>query len=103
MSNCPLCQHPVAAPSLQEIIGAHAIKGHELAVLETVWSGRGLPVNTSAIFDVMYADDPNGGPAQAKMYRAFNRALAGLRKKLGKSSIAIEPAGYRRGYRLSLG
>ncbi len=52
------------------------------------------------VFDVMYEDDPDGGPGQAKMYRAFKVALCHLRKKLKGSGIGIENVGYRAGYRL---
>lgn len=48
----------------------------------------------------MYADDPDGGPSNTKMYEAFKFGLNRLRSKLEGSGIEIENVGYRRGWRL---
>ncbi len=52
------------------------------------------------MFDLMYADDVNGGPSEKTMYNTFKVMLSKLRGKLIGSGISIESAGYRRGYRL---
>lgn len=89
-------------PSLPDVITTYRLIGHEVALLETVWNGRGLPVKTERVFDAMYADDPDGGPTPGRMYRAFYITLQKLNARLAGSGISIKPVGYRKGYRLSL-
>lgn len=102
MSCCPLCNAAVGAPSLDQVKADYALTGHDAAVLEAVWRGRGLPVKADRIFDAMYADDPDGGPMPTRMYRELRAALSRLGGKLSGSRIAVEPVGYRRGFRLTL-
>ncbi len=102
MIDCPCCKRPVDRPSLEIVTDNLGIRGSQALVLEAIWRGRGLPVMPERIFDVMYKDDPDGGPGQAKMYREFKVALCHLRKRLVGSGVAIENCGYRRGYRLVL-
>lgn len=102
MTACPICERHVGAPSFSEAVSAYGFTGHEVHVLETIWRGRGLPVQTERIFDAMYADDADGGPSQSKMYQAFKIALRSLRERLEGSGISISNVGYRRGLRLSL-
>ncbi len=100
MMACPMCKRPVNVPSLSEVISTLGLTGHEVDVLNAVWSGRGLPVMAGQAFDLMYADDVNGGPTQTKMYSAFKSALCRLRKRLEGSGVSIEEVGYRKGLRM---
>lgn len=70
--------------------------GHPEAVLRAVWSAGGRAATTEQIFDWLYADDPDGGPSQGRMYsdmhaaiRAVNATLAGTQQ--------IVPIGNRSG------
>lgn len=100
---CPCCQRPLAVPTLETVVFHYEVKPQEARILRAVWNGRGLPVNVDRIFDVMYEDDPDGGPGQVKMYSAFKESLHRLRRRLEGSGIAIENSGYRGGYRLVMG
>jgi hypothetical protein len=106
MSACPLCKRPIQTSlpvtSLPVVLGAYDLRGHEAAVLTAIWNGKGLPVMPMKIFDVMYEDDPNGGPSETEMYHSFKVALLRLRDRLEGSGVSIESVGYRKGYRLSL-
>jgi hypothetical protein len=97
---CPCCRQPVTAPSLEIVIDQYRVTPIEATILGAVWGGKGRAVQTERIFCAMYADDPDGGPTQNKMYEAFKVALCHLRKKLEGSGIGIVNVGYRRGYRL---
>lgn len=103
MTSCPCCKQEVAAPSLEDVIAACCLSGMEASVLSAVWHGRGLTVHTEKIFDAMYADDPDGGPSPTRMYAALHKARRRLNSQLLQSGIAVVPARYRKGYRLSLG
>lgn len=100
---CPCCKQKVDKPSLDIVINHYELSPVEARVLSAVWRGKGMPVMAERIFDVMYEDDPDGGPTPSRMYSAFKVALCHLRKKLKGSGISIENTGYRRGYRLILG
>lgn len=102
MIACPCCKQPVAVPTLDVVALKYRVTPYERAILETVWRGKGRPVPTSKIFDSMYADDPDGGPSQSKMYAAFKVALCHLRKRLEGSGVSIVSAGYAQGYRIVL-
>lgn len=99
---CPCCKKNVAAPSLDIVIDHYGIPPAQARILEAVWKGKGLPVQTERIFDAMYADDPDGGPSHGAMYSAFKVALCHLRNRLQGSGITIDNVGYRQGYRLVL-
>lgn len=100
---CPCCKRPVDIPPLDIVVDHYRIPPLQSRILGAVWRGRGYPVPTERIFDVMYTDDPDGGPSPCAMYRAFEVALFHLRARLNGSGISIENVGYRRGYRLILG
>lgn len=100
---CPCCRQMVKSPTLELVIDRFEISDQQALILKAVWDGRGFPVQTERIFDVMYADDPNGGPSPSKMYLAFKVGLHHLRQKLKGSGIGIENVGYRQGYRLVIG
>ncbi|MGM4915896.1 hypothetical protein [Tardiphaga sp. 813_E8_N1_3] len=97
---CPCCSQPVRVPSLEILIDRFRVSPMEARVLGAVWRGKGRPVQTSRIFDAMWIDDIDGGPALQRMYAAFKSALCHLRDRLEGSGISIENVGYRRGYRL---
>lgn len=100
---CPCCGNPVHTPTLEIIIDRYGIKPIEARILSAVWRGKGHPVQTERIFDAMYADDPDGGPSQPRMYANFKVALCHLRKRLEGSGVGIENIAPRAGYRLVLG
>lgn len=99
---CPCCGTETRTPSLDVVIDNLEIRPREAKVLRAVWKGKGHPVPKSRICDAMYADDPDGGPANSTMNLTFKVALCLLRKKLEGSGIAIETVGSRRGYRLKI-
>ncbi|MCL4767753.1 MAG: helix-turn-helix domain-containing protein [Hyphomicrobiaceae bacterium] len=99
---CPCCKQAVHTPPLEIVIDHYKVPALQSRILGAVWKGKGQPVPTERIFDVMYADDPDGGPAPQTMYRAFKVALFHLRQRLKGSGVSIENVGYRRGYRLVL-
>jgi len=101
--NCPCCSRQIDAPALDIVIDHYRVPPAEAAILRAVWKGKGLAVQTSRIFDAMYADDPDGGPEQAEMYAAFKANLHNLRRRLAGSGVHVENIGYRQGYRLVLG
>lgn len=101
--DCPCCGQsvPQVPPNMLAInLGMSPM---ERRIFEAVWGGAGEPVQTERIFDRMYEDDPEGGPAPARMYNTFKETLCDLRKKLDGSGVGIETVGYRAGYRLTLG
>lgn len=100
---CPCCGSPMAVPTLEVVCFTYDLSPFQSRILGAVWRGRGLPVAAEKIFDVMYADDPDGGPETPKMYAAFKEALHRLRAKLEGSGVGVVNAGYRRGYRLVMG
>lgn len=100
---CPCCGKAVGVPDYDVLVDYYDIPTLEAAILDAVWRGKGMPVPTERIFDVMYADDPDGGPDAHKMYKAFKVGLCRLRARLKGSGVTIENVGYRRGYRLKLG
>jgi hypothetical protein len=102
MIPCPLCNQRVSVLPLDRLIETRRLRPMEECILRAVWEGKGRPVQSERIFDVLYADDPNGGPAPSKMYAAFYSALSSLRARLDASGVTIDSAGLRRGYRLSL-
>lgn len=100
--DCPCCGRRVDKPTLEIIIDHYGIPPREAAVLEAVWRGRGYPVPSERIFDVMYRDDEDGGPSPSAMYSALKVELCRLRKRLVGSGVSVENVGYRQGYRLTL-
>lgn len=97
---CPCCKKPVGVPDLGVLIDYYEIPAQEAAILRAVWKGKGHPVPNERIFDLMYEDDPDGGPSPASMYSALKVSLHYLRKRLKGSGVSIETVGYRRGFRL---
>lgn len=100
---CPCCARPIGVPTLEMVVDHYKLTPLEARILRAVWRGRGLPVQTDRIFDVMYEDDPDGGPSPNRMYAAFKVGLCHLRKKLDGSGIGVLNVGYRAGYRLTIG
>jgi hypothetical protein len=102
MTVCPCCAQPVDVPPLDQAIVDLDLPPMQARILDAIWKGRGLPVQTGRIFDAMYADDPEGGPEPSRMYNVFKVMLWNLRNRLEGSGIAIENVGYRQGYRLAI-
>lgn len=100
---CPCCKRATSAPDLEIIIDHYRLPNMEACVLRAVWRGKGHPVMAERIFDLMYADDPDGGPSPGQMYSTFKVSLSRLRKRIRGSGVSIENVGYRRGYRLVIG
>lgn len=98
--DCPMCGQIVNAPSVEMIIEHFKIPKMEARVLTAIWEGEGKPVLAQKIFDAMYEDDIDGGPADGTMYNAFKLCLFKLRRRLEGIGIVIVNAGYGRGYRL---
>lgn len=101
--SCPCCRQPVTVPSLEMVIDFYRITPFEARILGAIWKGKGFPIMPDRVFDAMYSDDPDGGPSQSQMYKAFKVSLCHLRQKLEGSGISIVNVGYGRGYRLVLG
>jgi len=99
---CPCCQQPVAVPTLEIVIDHYRVSEFEARILRPIWKANGRPVPTERIFDSMFADDPDGGPSQHKMYESLKFGFLRLRRRLAGSGISIENVGYRRGFRLSM-
>lgn len=99
---CPTCKSHLPVPVPLAVAITHDLAPMERAILLAVWEGKGLPVQTSKIFDAMYADDPDGGPTPSEMYKAFKVSMSRLRGKLRGSGVGIDNVGYAQGYRLVL-
>jgi hypothetical protein len=102
-TECPCCHRPQTAPSFESIVAATKLSPLAVAALEAVWEGGGLSVPSEKIIDRMWMDDPDGGPADAKMYRMYKATLNELRTKLSGTGVGIVTAGYRQGHRLVMG
>lgn len=89
MTACPMCRRPAPIPDLDDLIRSRRIKGHAAAVLTAVWNGGGKVVTASAVFDEMYADDPDGGPSNTQMYLHLKRATERLAGALAGTGVAI--------------
>lgn len=100
MAECPMCRATVSRPSLEELIAERSIRGHEAAILRTVWASAGRLVRADDFFDEMYEDDPDGGPSYALMYRDLYRAMERLETRIADSGVSVRRA--RRGWQLSL-
>ncbi len=94
---CTMCGADIGMPDLDNLISERRIKGHPAAILRAVWSGRGRPVGAMAISDVMFADDPDGGPSLAKSYRQMREALVELTEKLEGSGLRLVEGGHSTG------
>lgn len=101
--DCPCCQQPVQAPSVDIVVFRYGIPPLQARILRAVCKGKGMAVPTERVFDAMYADDPDGGPSPTAMYRAFKVGLFHLRRRLKGTGVQVENCGYRLGYRMVLG
>ncbi|OYR09209.1 hypothetical protein CEV33_2938 [Brucella grignonensis] len=84
-----MCKSPVGVLGLDELLASHGITGHAAAILCAVWSGRGSGITAERIFDAMYADDPEGGPAVTTIYRYLWAGLGDLDRLLAGSGVRI--------------
>lgn len=99
---CPCCGQAVGVPTLNVVIEACGISDFQARILSAIWNGKGRPVPTQRIFDAMYADDPDGGPSEGRMYKSLKAGMNKLRHRLEGSGVGIENVGYRRGYRINI-
>jgi len=99
---CPCCGQTVHVPTLDMVIFNYGLSPLEGRILSALWRGKGMPVMPQRVFDVMYEDDPDGGPEPSRMYAAFKVGLCHIRQKLRGSGISIVNVGYRQGYRLQI-
>jgi hypothetical protein len=97
---CPCCGSQVEKLNVGLLVDICRVSNFQARILQAVWRGKGHPVPTERIFDVMYADDPDGGPSRSAMYNSFKVALCRLRKQIEGTGIGVENVGYGRGYRL---
>lgn len=98
MTLCPLCKSPVDVPRLDELLASRGITGHAAAILRAVWSARGNRIKASRIFDVMYEDDPDGGPCgSSTMYRDLWVGLDHLTTLLTGTGVGISYSGQSAG------
>lgn len=103
MQRCPICLAPIAVPPLDDLVLAmindHGLSEDAEAVLRALWAGQGKPVDAEAIFDVMFADDPDGGPSTVASYAALRVAL----KELDRAAPGIVVyLGRSKGWRMKL-
>ena len=96
MIPCPMCRASVPVPDLDDLIDLQGMTGHPEAVLRAVWSAGGRPTTTERIFDEMYANDPEGGPSQGKMYQDLHHALDAVNSALA-GTLQIVAIGNRSG------
>lgn len=101
--SCPCCKQMVLSPTVDVLVLNLQIPPMEERILREIWRGGGRSVPAIKIFNSMYADDPDGGPSQSKMYVAFKVQLCRLRSRLKGTGVSIDNAGYGQGYRLVLG
>lgn len=100
---CPCCKRAIDVPALDVIVQHYKIPKAEERILRAVWNGKGRAVQTEQIFNSMYAHDADGGPSPGRMYAAFKAGLHNIRCRLVGSGVAIESAGYRQGFRITIG
>lgn len=102
LTACPCCKQPIAVPPLDDLLEQSGIVGRGAAVLRTAWAARGLPVTATALFDAIYADDPDGGPSTSRMYRELREAVAASNERLRRFGVALLHDGRVHGWRLDL-
>lgn len=103
MQRCPICGGAVKVPPLDDLalalINDHGLSEDAEAVLRCLWGAKGLPVDAERIFDVMFADDPDGGPSTVASYAALRVAL----KELDRAAPGIVVyLGRSKGWRMKL-
>jgi hypothetical protein len=100
---CPICNGAVNLPPLDvlilKLINDYGLSEEAEAVLRCLWDAKGLPVDAEAMFDVMYADDPDGGPSVVASYAALRAALQEL-ERVARGAIVY--LGRARGWRMKL-
>jgi hypothetical protein len=92
LTECPCCKTKLDEPIDVEVLALHAgLTEDEEAVLFALIEKRGRWLNGEKIADVIYADDPNGGPDQwAKQQAAVRNVMSGLRQKLPGTRLYVE-------------
>lgn len=99
-AKCPCCGTMVASPGLEMIIALCQLGDIEEAIFRAAWNAKGAPVSSEKFFDVIYADDPDGGPHDKAMRTALKFGIHRLKKKLEGTGVDIVNEGRSRGYKL---
>lgn len=74
----------------------------EEIVLQAIWDGGGLPVQTNIVIDAMYEYEPDGGPSPSAAFHAVHRAIGAVQKKLTGSGVKIWQRAPRQGWRVKI-
>jgi hypothetical protein len=99
---CPCCGQQTEALSPFLIARAYQLPAQQEAILNRVWQAKGNTVTAESMMAAMYADDPDGGPEHEAGRKHVQNQLSLLRRAIRGCGVDIEPAGYRKGYRLVL-
>lgn len=99
--HCPCCSRPVRGGDLPAELLAMGLgfSPAQGAILKTVMSGHGRPVQTETILRAIYHDD-DSPPDPARQYATFKEKLCLMRPKLAGAGLAIENGGRGESYRL---
>lgn len=101
-SQCPCCRGELNLPPLDDLITEHRITGPAERVLRTLWEARGFTVDSQRLFDVIFCDDPSGGPdRQGQLYAALNSSINTICNALASSGVRAT-RGRKKGWRLQI-
>ncbi len=90
MTACPMCRAPVPCPDLDDLLDLPGMTPHAGAVLTAVWEAQGKALTSHALFDAIYADDPDGGPSsQTQCYADLRRTAKALNDALAGSGVVL--------------
>lgn len=89
MTACPMCRAPVPVPDLDDLLDLPGMTDHAGAVLTALWEAQGKATTSNALFDAMYADDPNGGPSVTQCYADLRQAAKALNGALAGSGVVL--------------
>lgn len=97
MSKCPCCGAKIKVPTFENLVVRAEISEMQARILKPVWRAKGEYIPTERLIDFLYADDPDGGPLNAR--GSFQIILRQLRAKLAPFGVKIKSR-YSVGYRL---
>ena len=87
---CPMCRASVPVPDLDDLLDLPGVTPHAGAVLTAVWEAQGKALTSHALFDAIYADDPDGGPSsQTQCYADLRRTATALNGALAGSGVVL--------------
>lgn len=81
VATCPHCGHPMPP---DEIVASLA--GKQRAIYQVIARAGSLGISTTEIIDVVYANDPNGGPT----WNAVSATVSIINRKIGRFGLAIK-------------